>query len=285
MWLPWHAAIVLCVVVAAVAAWLRGFGHRRVAVVHAFARETAIILALYTLWQVAGTLSVMHLDGAIGRGQSLWRLEHRLRLPSELTMQRELLPHSLLVQACNAYYAIVHVPALGVFLAWLFVRHRRDYPLVRNTIAVLTMTCLLIQLIPVAPPRLLPSLGFVDTGRLYHQSVYTSLGGGAADQLSAMPSVHVGWAVAIGVGAVLLSTSRWRWLALLHPAITAYVVAVTGNHFWLDGVVAVAVLVVAYVTLRRAHAVTASLRLRRGGRPALAGGRSEIDGDWGGGRV
>ena len=124
MWLPWHTAAVLAIVIAALTAWLRGFDRRSAVVAYGFARETAIILALYTVWRVAGTLSVMHVDGAIGRGQWLWRLEQTLHLPSELAMQRQALPHSLLVQACNGYYAIVHVPALGVFLLWLFIRHR-----------------------------------------------------------------------------------------------------------------------------------------------------------------
>ena len=281
MWLPWHAAAVLCILVAALAAWLRTLDRRAAAVAYAFARETAIILGLYTLWQVAGRLSVMHVDGAIARGQSLWRLEHTLHLPSELALQREALPHSLLIQACNAYYAIVHVPALGAFLVWLFIRHRAQYPRVRNTIAVLTMTCLSIQLIPLAPPRLLPNLGFVDTGLKYHQSVYTSLGRGAADQLSAMPSVHVGWAVAIGVFIVMISTSRWRWLALLHPVATAYVVVVTGNHFWLDGAVAVAVLALAWLLVL---AVESALR----GAKSTAGTSevsSELAGEWVGGRL
>ena len=281
MWLPWHAAAILCLLVAAVAAWLRTLDHRRAAVAYAFARETSIILALYTLWQVAGRLSVMQVDGAIARGQWLWRLEHTLHLPSELAMQRQALPHSVLVQLCNAYYAIVHVPALGIFLVWLFVRHRERYPAVRNTIAVLTMTCLTIQLIPVAPPRLLPNLGFIDTGLKYHQSVYTSLGRGAADQLSAMPSVHVGWAVAIGVFVVVISTSRWRWLALLHPVATAYVVVVTGNHFWLDGAVAIGILALAWLTVLAVDSAVRRAASTAGTREVS----SELAGEWVGGRL
>ena len=186
-----------------------------------------------------------------------------LHLPSELTLQKLFLHASLLIQACNVYYAVVHVPALGVFLVWLFVRHRDAYPPIRNTIAVLTGGCLAIQLIPVAPPRLVPGLGFVDTASVYKQSVYTSLGHGAADQLSAMPSVHVGWAVVIGVGAVMVSRSRWRWLALLHPFFTAIVVAATANHFWLDGIVAVAVLAVVWAAERGRMAAMAWIRARR----------------------
>jgi hypothetical protein len=57
-----------------------------------------------------------------------------------------------------------------------------------------------------------------------------------------MPSVHVAWAVIIGVVVVMATTTRWRWLALLHPVATMIVVVVTGNHYWLDGLVAIAVL-------------------------------------------
>ena len=55
---------------------------------------------------------------------------------------------------------------------------------------------LAMQLIPVAPPRMLTETRLVDTAVLYGQSVYATVAG-FADQLSAMPSVHVGWAVLI----------------------------------------------------------------------------------------
>ena len=118
-----------------------------------------------------------------------------------------------------------------MFLVWLFVRHRDRYPSVRTTLAWTTLVCLLIQLVPVAPPRLLPS--FVDTATTYGQSVYSL--GLAPDQLSAMPSVHVAWAVLVGWAVVRISTSPWRWWVLAHPVLTVFVVVATANHFWLDG--------------------------------------------------
>jgi len=220
-----------------------------------FAREIALVLGLYSLWRIAGQLSVVHTQGAERRGLDIWHLEQALHLPSELTLQRAVLPHAWLVQVANVYYAVVHVPALIAMLVWLFVRHRDRYPAVRNALALLTGACLLIQLVPVMPPRLVPSLGFVDTGHFYGQSVYTQLGRGASDQLSAMPSVHVGWAVLVGLVVITASTSRWRWLVLAHPIATALVVVVTANHWWLDGIVAVGLLAAAvavdWAVLRR----------------------------------
>jgi hypothetical protein len=131
----------------------------------------------------------------------------------------------------------MHFGALFVFLLWLFVRHRDHYGRIRTTIVLVTLTSLLLQLIPVAPPRLLA--GYVDTAQQYGQSVYSL--GLAPDQLSAMPSLHVGWAVLIAWVAVRISASRWRWLAVVHPVATVFVVVATANHFWLDGIVAVVV--------------------------------------------
>lgn len=172
----------------------------------------------------------------------MWHAERALRLPSELTVQRLLLPHALLSQVANLYYATMHFGMLIAMLVWLFVRHRDGYPAVRNAVAASTAICLLISLVPVAPPRMLTSLGFVDLAARYGQSVYVALGSTAgADQLSAMPSVHVAWAVLVAWAVITRSTSRWRWLILLHPAITVFVVVATGNHFWADGLVAASV--------------------------------------------
>jgi low affinity Fe/Cu permease len=66
-----------------------------------------------------------------------------------------------------------------------------------------------------------------------------------ADQLSAMPSVHVAWAVLIALAVVGTSTSRRRWWVLAHPIATIVAVTVTANHFYLDGIVAVAIMALA----------------------------------------
>jgi hypothetical protein len=68
-------------------------------------------------------------------------------------------------------------------------------------------------------------------------------GGLPFDQLSAMPSVHVAWAVLIGYYTWRISPSRWRYIGPVHAVITILVVVVTANHWWLDGIVAVALLV------------------------------------------
>jgi len=204
-----------------------------------FARETAVVLGLYALWQYAGTLSLLHVTGAIARGRWIFDLQHDLHIPSELTVQHAVLHSSLLVQALNIFYATMHFPGMIAFLIWAFVRHRDRYPQVRNTMVLVTGAALAIQLIPVAPPRLTPGLGFVDTPMLFHQSVYAPVGTPGPDQLSALPSVHVAWAVLVALGVIVISTSRIRWWILAHPVLTVLAVVATGNHWWFDGIVAV----------------------------------------------
>ena len=206
--------------------------------------EAALLFALYGLWMFAGSFTVMSPDGALPRARWLWHAERLMFLPSETSVQRLFLPHPLLVQAFNLYYDILHFPVLGVCLVWLYVRHRDRYPSIRTTVVLFTMISLLIQFIPVAPPRMLPATGMVDTAVRYGQSVYSWKGGFDADQLSAMPSVHVGWALIVAIAVITVSRSRWRWLAAGYPVLTTLAVVVTANHFWLDGVVA-AVLVIA----------------------------------------
>jgi hypothetical protein len=267
MWLSWQAAALLTVALTAVALVVRRLGVRGAETVRAVAAEAAVVSGLYTVWQLAGTLSVMKVDRALARAMSIWHLERWLHLPSEVSFQRALLPHPWAVQAANRFYAVAHGTALLVFLVWLFFRHRQRYPHTRNVIALVTGASLAIQLVPVAPPRMLDGLGFVDTGLLYHQSVYTALGRGLADQLSAMPSVHVAWAVLIAVVVIQVSPSPWRWLVALHPVLTVVAVVVTANHFWLDGMVAVALIVAAEVLLTGGGALVGWIRARHARTP------------------
>jgi hypothetical protein len=239
--------------------------RRPVRALGAFARETAVIGVLYGLWRLAGRLSVTDTDGAFRRGRWIADVERYLPLPSERSTQNAVLGSRLVIEAANLYYATMHMTMMLTFLIWLFVRHRDRYRPVRQVLAWTTLVCLLVQLVPVAPPRMFPQLGIVDTGMAYNQSVYSS--GLPIDQLSAMPSVHVAWAVLIGYYVWRISPSRWRFVGPMHSLLTVLVVVVTGNHWWLDGVVGVAILATCawgVYGVRSAWRAAARLRAARG---------------------
>jgi hypothetical protein len=252
-WIPWQDAAEMAALTAT--AW--GITPRStrswVRALRPWAKELTLILLLYGLWQYAGEWSLGHVPAALARGRTIWNVERGLHLPSERTTQGLFLHHRLLVEGFNQFYAFVHTPALAVCLVWLFVRHREHYPPVRTVLALVTGASLAIQLFPVAPPRLLPLLGVVDTGALIGPRVY-SPGAPGLDQLSAMPSLHVGWSIVIAGAIILVHRRPWRWVALAYPVMTLLAVVVTGNHFWADGIVVAVLCVAATLIVAKAYA-------------------------------
>lgn len=255
--------------------------------------QAGVVFALYALWQIALDALVTSTTGAVAHGRQVVQVERWLHLPSEAAFQSLLLPHPLVVKVGNLYYAGVDFPALELCLIWLWWRHRDRYRGARLTLVLVTGMAAIIQAVPVAPPRLLPGLGVVDTGMLYHQSVYPSGGLSDPGQLIAMPSVHVAWAAFVAMVVITASRSAWRWLILLHPVLTIAVVVGTGNHYWLDGIVGMALLAVAVtveVVLRGRTVVAgrtlgpsgprSGMRGRRGRRGGVRGreGRGTVSG-------
>jgi len=244
-----YSASIVAVAMLAICVCASRLPGRRARFVAAASFEVAVVCGLFALWQVANRLTRGHTTGGQARGRWLWHAERVIHMPNEKSVQGLIIDHSWLVRASNYYYATAHLTLMVVFLVWLWLRHRDRYPVVRNTIAAFTAMSLLIQMIAVAPPRLISGTGLVDTAQLYGQSVYDAFGS-LADQYAAMPSIHVGWAVLISVVIVACSPSRWRWLGLLHGLLTVFVVVATANHYWLDGVAAVALLAPAFLIAR-----------------------------------
>ncbi len=269
MW-SWQQAT--AVALALLGGWTALGRRRRAPRVRPFLREAALVIALYAFWQLAGSLAGSGTYAAVSRGAWIWRMERSARLPCECTLQGWILPHPVLVQAANLYYAGMHFPVTIALLVWLFVRHRDAYARWRTTLALLTAACLAVQLVAVAPPRMVPQLGMVDTAVRYGQSVYGKTGGFDPDQLSAMPSVHIGWAVLVAVCLYSVGRSRWRYIGAGHAVLTVFVVSATGNHYWADGIVAVALLAAALAAQAAARGVVrhVSGAARAGNDPVVA---------------
>ena len=133
----------------------------------------------------------------------------------------------------------------------------------------LTGTALVVHIVfPLAPPRMFPQWGFVDTMAAFGPNAYAGASGDLVNQFAAMPSLHVGWAALI---AYVVHRTGPRWLAAVaaaHVVVTVLVVVVTANHYWLDGIVALALLAVATRVVRPPE--------RRTGSPAARGSRSAL---------
>ncbi|SCD82492.1 MULTISPECIES: phosphatase PAP2 family protein [unclassified Streptomyces] len=216
-------------------------------------RELFLVAGLFLVYKLGRLAANGHVEEAFRNAGHVWDLERVLHLPDEGAVQGLLLHGHTLVQAANTYYATVHFPATLVFLVWLYLRRPRHYVWSRRVLAVLTGAALALHLLfPLAPPRMLPAADLVDTGRVYGPSVYgdTPADDSLANQFAAMPSLHFGWALAVAVGLVVATRSRWRLLWLLHPLVTLLVIVGTANHYWLDAIVVTVLLSVAYAALR-----------------------------------
>lgn len=205
-------------------------------------REVALLGLLFGVYNLGRYISARHAGSAFVHAEALIHLQAQLRLPSESEVQRLALRIPDLAQVTNRHYAGVHFPLTAVVLLWLLIRRPRQYAKARWALASLTGLALIGHTVfPLAPPRMLAEHGWVDTGTLLGQSVYgPAVDSGIANQFAAMPSLHVGWAFMVAVFLIRYTTSRWRWLWIAHPLITFAVVVVTANHYWLDGLVAIA---------------------------------------------
>ena len=242
-WVTWDQAIIAALVSAIIALVLsKAPSSPKRDFLFALSKEFALIAVLYTLWRLAMVLPLDQPDGAIERARDINRWQQNIALPTELSLQQFVMRYEWLARSTNFFYAVVHVPATVAFLVWLFVRQRGVYPRWRNALALLTAACLVIRYVRVAPPRFLPDLGYVDLATRYGLSVYGPVGTGVSDQFAAMPSIHVGWAALVTFGVIGASRSKWRCLFLFHLVFTMFAVTATGNHWWLDGIAAVALL-------------------------------------------
>ncbi|GIM92162.1 phosphatase PAP2 family protein [Paractinoplanes toevensis] len=215
-------------------------------------REILLVAVLFLAYKLGRLLVEGHVSEAFTNARTVWDFERLIHLPSEAALQAAVLHHTWLVRAANCFYAYVHFPATAATLIWLYLRRPTIYLWFRRSLASLTALALVTHaLFPLAPGRMVAATGLIDTGKLYGPSVYGSpTTDTLSNQYAAMPSLHVGWALAVAIALIASSRSRWRWLWLAHPITTLLVVVVTGNHYWLDAIAAVTLLglVLAVVT-------------------------------------
>ncbi len=202
------------------------------------AREVAQVLAAFLLYNLGRMLATHQLGHADVHAHDVLDVERWLRLPAEATLQTWALGHDWIVELANRYYVSVHFPLTIAVLVWLYRYRRPAYHWAKRALLAATGVALVFTvLLPVTPPRLLTSLGMVDTGHAGGISIYQApVLGSMSNEYAAMPSLHVGWALLIATVLIAACHTRWRWLWLLHPVATVFVVVSTANHYWLDGI-------------------------------------------------
>ncbi|MET8246974.1 phosphatase PAP2 family protein [Streptomyces sp. NPDC005202] len=223
--------------------------------------ELLLVAGLFLVCKSGRQLATGHTGEAFRNAHRVWDLERAVRLPGEGAVQSLLLHGDTLAHVANTYYATVHFPATAAFLVWLYLRRPAHYVWARRALAAVTAAALVLHLtFPLAPPRMLAAAHLVDTARVYGPSVYgPPRSDHLSNQFAAMPSLHFGWALMVAIGLIVATRSRWRWLWLLHPLLTLAVIVGTANQYWLDAIVATALLghALAVVPLPHRTATTA----------------------------
>ncbi|MFD4757852.1 bifunctional glycosyltransferase 87/phosphatase PAP2 family protein [Streptomyces sp. NPDC058439] len=148
------------------------------------------------------------------------------------------------------YYSTFHFIVPLAILGVLYVRRPADYRWVRSSIGFATLLALVgFWLYPLAPPRLMPGLGFIDTVHGVQDFAKPDYGALTAmtNQYAAMPSLHFGWSLWCGVVVVMLAPKPWmKALGLLHPLFTVSAIIATANHWVLDAVGGAAVVALGF---------------------------------------
>ena len=200
--------------------------------------EIAICGGLLVIYRSIRLVTRGDLRAAFDNARGIINFETWLGLPFEDNLQQFLLDHPTIIKLLNHYYIAFHFPAAIALLLWLYWRHHDRYSFVRNLMAFVTFSALIIHLIfPLAPPRMMA--GFVDTMATFGPSIYPANAlDGAANQIAAMPSLHFGWAMIEAIAVIMVLKSPWRYLILIHPALMTLAIIATANHWWIDAAAA-----------------------------------------------
>jgi len=182
-----------------------------------------------------------------------WEQTHAHHL-IELTFQNFAASSRLLEFAVSWTYWNSEFTVVCITLLWVYLRRHEAFARFRNMLLLANVLGLIgYVLVPTAPPRMFPGLGFADTlsdmAGVNHGSGLVQL---AANPYAAMPSLHA--ADALIVGVVLFGVCKNRFAKLLWalwPAWVWFSVMATANHFWLDVVAGVAVALIAMALVDR----------------------------------
>lgn len=216
-------------------------------------RSTAVLILAAAVYFGVRKLVEGTPDTATRNADRLLRFEQAIGIEFEHSLQRLVLDHPVLVDWSNHFYVWLHWPFLIFALVLLFIRDRRAFQQLRDTlIASGAMGLVVFAVFPVSPPRFMP--GFVGTVSQTERQHFVQYPASWSNRVASLPSFHAGWTL---VAAILLATmfrSRIvKVIALLPGPLVALAVITTGNHYVIDVLVGVGLsLAVLAIVSRRA---------------------------------
>lgn len=201
-------------------------------------REGAPLLGLYWLyssirWFIARNSPYEAFHNAF----TIMQLERQLGIFYEQAIQSWLINHAMgFIHIANEFYTIGYFPVL-VLCGALLYRFEPERFLIFKLTFMLGLGFALIgfTVFPLAPPRMLPEAGFVDTQQAFGSSFYNQKSVlGFYNPYAAMPSLHFAWALLVGIMAYSFERRILKIFGVLYPSLMALVIVTTGHHYFLD---------------------------------------------------
>ncbi|MEV6393700.1 bifunctional glycosyltransferase 87/phosphatase PAP2 family protein [Streptomyces sp. NPDC051907] len=202
--------------------------------------ELLVIRVGYSIYSQIRAAATGGVAAAEEHGRQIVAMEQALGINFEHWVNQAVVEAGWAEAFFDFYYTSFHFVVPLAILGVLYVRRPVDYRWARSSLAFATLLALFgFWLYPLAPPRLMPGMGFVDTVHGPQDLANPDYGAMTAvtNQYAAMPSLHFGWSLWCGLVVVVLAPKLWmKLLALLHPLFTVCAIVATANHWVLDAV-------------------------------------------------
>ncbi|MGZ4619062.1 MAG: phosphatase PAP2 family protein [Frankiaceae bacterium] len=202
--------------------------------------EIVLVLVGYWLYSLVRNAVRAHETEAVQHARQVVNIERLFGIYQELPLNHFVAHQEWLAYLCNYYYATLHFVITIAVGVWVYRRRHWYGRRLRNTWYLMNCFALLgFAFYSLAPPRLLPGGQFADTVVTYRTWGSWGNSGVAehSNQYAAMPSMHIGWSLWVGITVYRLANRQWvRLLGIAYPVATLFVIVGTGNHYFLDAV-------------------------------------------------
>ena len=201
-------------------------------------RQVLIMFACYAAYDVSRALAQGREAVALANGVFFMNLEKALGIWWEPWIQGRVSAVEPLMTLLVWIYQYAHLPIIIGAMVWVFTQRRGAWVLYRNWFLAMNFVAVFVfALLPTAPPRMIFTSGVADINFLHGVRTAILENGLLANPFAAMPSLHFGYALFIGIMLYALARGRWtRYLGFFYAAVVLVAIVATGNHFIVDAV-------------------------------------------------
>src|SRR5215213_8192633 len=200
-------------------------------------RQIVLFCGAYWLYRLVRGFTDGRAAEAFNHARELISLERSLGLFIEPTVHAWASGREWIIDGASWMYVNSHFAITTLALAFLYLRRNASFYFVRNMFMVAMGIALVVYAaFPTAPPRFMPEWGFSDSvARLTGLTAEGSSADALYNPFAAVPSMHVAFALMLGLPMADIARRRWaKAVWLVYPAIVTFVVVATANHWWFD---------------------------------------------------